>query len=91
MNGELNFETFKYFLECYFNVSANYDELDRLINEFNSSENQKYRQQLRFELEQILQLDNWNVVQKFVKSYGMRNMNEEKLKWLILRILNNLK
>jgi len=90
LNDELSNETFKYFLECYFNVSANYDELDKLINDFNSSENLKYRQKLKSELEQILHLDDWDLVQRFVKKYGMRKMNEEKLKWLIQRIIDNL-
>ena len=90
MNGESRTETFKYFLECYFNVSANYDELDKLINDFNSSENLIYRQNLKSELEQILNLGDWDQVQKFVKKYGMRKINEEKLKWMIQRILDKL-
>ncbi|RAS80689.1 hypothetical protein [Priestia endophytica] len=90
MNKELNFGTFKYFLECYFNVSANYDELEKIISDFNSFENIKYRKKLLAELELILQLQDWNIVQEFVKEYGMRKMNEEKLKWLINVILDNL-
>lgn len=91
MNKELNFETFKYFLECYFNVSANYDELNKIINDFNSFENTKCRNKLRAELKLILQLEDWDFVQGFVKKYGMRKMNEEKLKWLIQSVLDNLK
>ncbi|MFD3259634.1 contact-dependent growth inhibition system immunity protein [Paenibacillus lentus] len=90
MNQELSFETFRYFLECYFNVSTNYDELEKIIDDFNSSENLKYRQSLKAELELILQLGNWDIVQRFVKKYGMRKMNEEKLKWLIQHVLCNL-
>ncbi|MGF7048370.1 hypothetical protein J2T13_002878 [Paenibacillus sp. DS2015] len=90
MNDELNLETFEYFLECYFNVSANYDELDKITSDFNSFENLKYRQKLKVELELILQLKNLDNVQEFVKKYGMRKMNEEKLKWLIQCILDNL-
>ncbi|WP_410985764.1 hypothetical protein [Bacillus cereus] len=90
MNEELNFETFKYFLECYFSVSANYDELDKIIHDFNSFENTKYRKKLWAELKLILQLEDWEFVQGFVKKYGMRKMNKEKLKWLIQRVLDNL-
>jgi succinate dehydrogenase flavin-adding protein (antitoxin of CptAB toxin-antitoxin module) len=91
LNEELNFETFKYFLECYFNVSANYDELEKIINDFNSFENIKYRKKFLAELELILQLEDWDIVQGFVKKYGMRKMNEEKLKWLIQVISDKLK
>lgn len=90
MNKEMNLEAFKYFLECYFNVSANYNELEEIINDFNSLENIKYRKKLRSELELILQLQEWNLIQSFVKKYGMRKMNEEKLKWLIRTVLDKV-
>lgn len=90
MNENGNFETFKYFLECYFNVSANYEELENIIKDFNSSEIDKYRQKLQTELKLILELKDWDTVQNFVKKYGMRKMNEEKLKWFIKFILNHL-
>ncbi|WP_163580888.1 hypothetical protein [Gracilibacillus saliphilus] len=91
MNEELNLETFKYFLECYFNVSANYNELNKIVNDFNLFENVKYRQKLLAELEIILELENWNIVQEVVKKYGMRKMDERKVKWLIQVIVGNLK
>ncbi|MBD7970144.1 hypothetical protein [Paenibacillus gallinarum] len=50
MNDEMNFTTFKYFLECYFNPSANYDELDKLIVDFNSFENVGQHKKLHSEL-----------------------------------------
>lgn len=90
MNEELSFDTFKYFLECYFNVSANYDDLNKIINDFNSFENIKYRKKLQVELELIWQLEDWDNIQGLVKKYGMRKMNEEKLKWLIRSVLDNL-
>ncbi len=64
--------------------------MEKIIDDFNSSENLKYRQSLKAELELILQLGNWDIVQRFVKKYGMRKMNEEKLKWLIQHVLCNL-
>lgn len=90
LSRKLKFETFKYFLECYFNVSADYDELDKIIKDFNLVENMEYRKKLRTELKQILRLENWDMVQGFVKKYDMRKMNEEKLKWLIQSVLDNL-
>ena len=90
LNDELKLETFKYFLECYFNASVNYDELTDQIKHFNSFENTKYHQKLRDELNLIEQLNNWEHVQEFVKRYGMRKMNEERLKWLIHSISEDL-
>lgn len=90
MKEELNFETLKYFLECYFNVSANDDELDKTLNDFNLYENAKYRKKLKEELKLILQLENWGIVQEVIKKYGMRKMNEEKVKWFIHYVYENL-
>lgn len=90
MNKELDLVTFKYFLECYFNVSVNYDELNSILNDFNTQENVKYRKKLRDELRSILQLGNWNIVQEIIKKYGMRKMDEEKAKWFIHSVFANL-
>lgn len=79
MNRESNFEMFRYFLESYFNVSANYDELEEVINEFNL-ENIKYRKRLITELQTILQLQDWDFVHEFVRANGMRKMDKDKLK-----------
>jgi hypothetical protein len=90
MNEEIGLGTFKYFLECYFNVSTNYDELERLINDFISFENYDYHKKLREELNIVLQQGQWEVVQEYVKKFGMRNMNVDKIKWLVHSILENL-
>ncbi len=89
MNDQLKFEAFKYFLECYFNVSANYEELDKVVNEFILSENNSYRTRLQAELERIMKHGDWENVQGIVKEFGMRKINEDKLKWLIQSILNH--
>ncbi|SMD03924.1 hypothetical protein [Sporomusa malonica] len=81
MNARLG--TFKYFLECYFNVSANYDELTLIIKEFNSGENTKYRKQLYTELSLIEQQEDWDMIREFVRKHGGRKMDEERLKWFI--------
>ncbi|GKU76498.1 contact-dependent growth inhibition system immunity protein [Paenibacillus sp. L3-i20] len=77
------YELLKYFLECYFNVSANYDELEQLITEFRNSETAKNQSLLIAELETIQRLDNWEFIHEFVRKYGMRNMAFNKLKWFI--------
>lgn len=90
MNRESNFEMFRYFLESYFNVSANYDELEEVINEFNL-ENIKYRKRLLTELQTILQLQDWEFVHEFVRVNGMRKMDKDKLEWFIRFIQEHIK
>ncbi|QPA30596.1 contact-dependent growth inhibition system immunity protein [Thermaerobacillus caldiproteolyticus] len=90
MNEDLKYDTFRYFLECYFNQSANYEELETLVKEFNLTEESKYRQKLQQELEQILQLDNWDDIREFVRKHAMRKMNSDRLAWFTRTILHNL-
>lgn len=90
MKREPNFEMFRYFLESYFNMSANYDELKEIINEFNL-ENIKYRVRLSTELRMILLLQEWDFVQEFVRANGMRKMDRNKLEGLIHFIQDNLR
>lgn len=40
----------KYFFECYFNVSADYSELDTLIKEYKEVENEGYIEDLKMKL-----------------------------------------
>jgi succinate dehydrogenase flavin-adding protein (antitoxin of CptAB toxin-antitoxin module) len=90
LNEDLKYGTFRYFLECYFNPSAKYEELETLVKEFNSTEESKYRQKLQQELEQIFQLDDWDNIQEFVRKYAMRKINSDRLTWFIRTILHNL-
>lgn len=90
MNRESNFDMFRYFLESYFNVSANYDELEEVINEFNL-ENIKYRKRLSTELQMILQLQDWDFVHEFVRVNGMRKIDKDKLEWLIRFIQDHVR
>lgn len=84
------YEMFRYFLECYFNVSADYDELEKLVQEFQMTEKGKYSKLLIDELGGIQKNNNWDLLQDFVRKHGMRNMNQNKLKWLVQSILDNL-
>ena len=90
LKEELNFGTLKYFLECYFNVSANYNELDEILDDLNLNENAKYRKVLKEELQLILQVENWGIVQVVIKKYGMRKMNEGKVKRFIHCVYESL-
>lgn len=42
MIDEKQWSTLRYFLECYFNVNADYSELDTLIKEYKEIENDEY-------------------------------------------------
>ncbi|TCP27840.1 hypothetical protein EV207_11767 [Scopulibacillus darangshiensis] len=88
--NENDYKTFKYFLESYFNVSANYNELEQLIQEFNTIENSKYRESFKNELEQMLEEKDWDSIKEIVKVYGMRNMSHDKLIMLVKKILKNI-
>lgn len=76
---------FKYFLECYFNPSAYYSELDNLIEDFNKSEIEDTILGFREELKYAKSLDEseYPEVKEFIREHGMRNMPLEKVKWFI--------
>ncbi|PGS05519.1 hypothetical protein COC54_11205 [Bacillus pseudomycoides] len=64
--------------------------MDKFIHDFNSLENMEYLKKLHAELKLILHIEDWDMVHGLVKKYGMRKMNEEKLKWLIQSVLDHL-
>lgn len=81
---------FKYFLECYFNESANYEGLEELVNVFNE-EQIDYRIRLYKELTFILNADHIDYVQEFIRNHGKRKMSKEKVNWFIELIQANVK
>jgi hypothetical protein len=89
MNSENNLETFKYFLESYFNQSANYEELEEVVYDFNE-EDIEYRIRLSKELKYILQYQDEDLIQEYVRRYGKRKMSKEKIEWFIKIIQTNL-
>lgn len=91
MKKENDFTTLKYFLEGYFNMSANYDELESLSKKFCALEEEGYRIQLKSELKQIKEEHDWKSLREFVRRYGERNpKSDEKLQWIIDTILINI-
>ncbi|VXB69462.1 conserved hypothetical protein [Bacillus sp. 349Y] len=90
MNLESKLEIFKYFLECYFNESENYEGLEELVNVFNE-EDIDYRIRLYKELTFILNADHIDYVQELIKIYGKRKMSKDKVYWLIAVIQENVK
>ncbi len=90
MNLESKLEIFKYFLECYFNESANYEGLEELVNVFNE-EQIDYRIRLYKELTYILNEDHIDHVQEFIRNHGKRKMSKDKVYWFIELIHANVK
>ena len=90
MNLESKLEIFKYFLECYFNESENYEGLEELVNVFNE-EDIDYRIRLYKELTFILNADHIDYVQEFIRNHGKRKMSKEKVNWFIELIQANVK
>jgi hypothetical protein len=85
------YEKFKYFLECYFVPSMNYDDVKDLTHDFVEAENNDTVKKLSSELNEIICTSNWHEVQKFVLTYGMRSYDVNKTKGLVEQILNGLK
>lgn len=80
----------KYFFECYFNVSADYSELDTLIKEYKEVENEGYIEDLKNEINLILSINNLEFIRNFIRKYGMRNIKDDKILWLLNHIKSDL-
>ncbi|MDR4935316.1 hypothetical protein RGU11_02835 [Rossellomorea marisflavi] len=89
MSAENNLEVLKYFLESYFNESANYEELEELVHDFNE-EDIEYRIRLSKELKDILKYQKEDFIQEYLRRYGKRKMSKEKIEWFIKIIQTNL-
>jgi hypothetical protein len=68
-------EVFEYFLSCYFNQSADLDDLSILGSEFRESENKHRVKGFLNELKLLKFTESWEVVQEFIAKYGMRNLS----------------
>lgn len=91
MIDEKQLSKLRYFLECYFHVSADYSELDTLIKEYKEIEDDEYIKDLKEEISTVLLVDNIEFIRDFIKKYGMRNMkNDDKVIWFLNHIKNNI-
>lgn len=84
------YEKFKYFLECYFVPSYNYNELEEIAEEFKNSESLETSKKLLQELKHILNLDDWVKTQEFVLEFGMRKYDVDKTKGMVRLIIQGL-
>lgn len=90
MIKENDLDKFRYFLECYFNVSCDYSELDSIIKEYKEFENKEYILKLKQEVKLILSNKDLEFAQNFIKKYGMRTMTSEKIVWFMNEIINKV-
>jgi hypothetical protein len=67
----------KYFMECYFNQTFGYDELDKRINDF-KVEVHDVKKQLIEELNQIIQEKKYVSAARFMNKYGDKWFDVEK-------------
>lgn len=77
-----------YFFECYFNISADYLELDELIDEYKQTESREFVDDLKGEITLLLSINDIKYIRDFIKKYGMRNIQDDKK---IISILNHIK
>jgi hypothetical protein len=79
-------EMIRYFFECYFNESFDFDELEDLINKYKKVELDVYKTKIVQELHQIIQINGYKVAAKIIKKYGGRiiplDITEKLIKYL---------
>lgn len=76
-------EHFKHFLLCYFNISADFSDLKNLISFYKKTETEQTRRELLSEIILLIEREEWSYVHGMVKEYGMRKVNEERIKELM--------
>lgn len=88
--GDLLMNMLKYFFECYFNQSYNFEELDHLIQEFRTIEKESCIIEFINELHLIIQAHNYHFAAKIIKKHGGRFPNSAQTEELIKYIYNTL-
>ncbi|GMQ64321.1 hypothetical protein [Vallitalea maricola] len=71
-------KTIEYFFDCYFNMSADYDEIEKLVKEFKDIEIEKYVVALEKELIEIIKSENWNAIIEIAHDKGGRILSTKK-------------
>lgn len=80
----------KYFFECSFNQSMDFDELDKIIQSFKKRENFESQIQFITELHQIIQTKSYKLAAKIMKKFGGLSPNLSQTEQLIKYIYNKL-
>ncbi len=77
MNAKM-FEVFGYFVRSYFNWSMNHADLEKCIDEFLISENEKKIEALRIEVETLHALTEPDLIREVAYRLGDRGMPADK-------------
>ena len=80
----------KYFFECCFNESEEFEDLDKIIKEFKSCERDETQLQLIRELHHIIQTNNYTVASRLIDKYGGRILDVEKTEKFLKFLYNRL-
>ena len=67
-----------YFFECYFNQGENFDNLDKVIQDYKDTEKSESLHNLVSEFHQIIQTKNYELASRIMKKYGNRILSLEK-------------
>ncbi|GKX27909.1 hypothetical protein SH1V18_03890 [Vallitalea longa] len=81
----------EYFFCCYFNMSADYSEIEDLVNEFKEIEIEEYIIDLEKELTEIVNTKNWNVIIEIAHDSGGRLLSSNKAEMLSIFLLKFIK
>ncbi|HJZ22829.1 MAG TPA: hypothetical protein VJ201_00065 [Candidatus Babeliales bacterium] len=82
----------KYFMQCYFNQSFNFSDLDKRINDF-KQETASIQEEFIRELYDIISIKNYFLADQIIKKYGeleLDNLEEVKvfINYLYDKLLN---
>ena len=89
--SEKKYETFIYFMQCYFCQTYYWSELKNQVKEYRSRETASYCLKLKKELIMMRETHTWEVINRFIsKNTDRRLGNEENVNHLIDTILGGL-
>lgn len=90
MEENKDFERLRYFLDCYFNLSADYSDLLHLANEYRESEREMNVIRFRKELEIIREERSWAFARDLIREHGGRNLTVDRVIKMVDLLLEGL-
>lgn len=80
----------EYFFECYFHMGEDYDDLDKIINDFKETEKKILYEKLRDEFFDIIKNNNYEKAASYLKQFGRREPPFAKTRILTIFIYKRL-
>lgn len=78
----------KYFFECYFNVSADYADIESLISEYISIESVEYVKDIKKELNDVRVKNDWKEFIDVAYSAGGRLIALDKCEVFVIKLID---